>query len=813
MYVDVILPLSLPHLFTYRVPQDMESLVQVGSRVAVQFGKKRKYAAVIRRIHEVEPTHYAPKTFLFLIDEEPIVYERQLQFWDWLAEYYLAAVGDVMNAALPAYLKLGSETVLSYNEAFGEEFSGLSDAEYMIAEALSIRKELSFVEIQKLLGKQNVFPEIRALLELKVCFLYEELKEHYRPKMERFVTLKSGYREDARLEELFESIKRAPKQTEVVLAYLQYSLEGGEVRVQDLLKRASATHQALNALVERQVFEITSKEVDRVGQAVNKDDEHWSLTEEQQVALQHIQEGFGASKTVLLHGVTSSGKTLVYFELIDACIRSGKQMLYLLPEIALTTQLIRRLQKRFGDQVGIYHSKFSDNERVEIWNKIKNGTYKAVVGARSALLLPFMDLGLIILDEEHDASYKQQDPAPRYHARDAAIYYGRLFGAHVLLGSATPSLESFYHAQTGKYALATLTQRFGGIQMPEIMVADLKEDRFKKLSKGNFSSALVDAIGSALDSGEQVILFQNRRGYAPMVQCHTCGWIAKCRNCDVSLTYHKYHHKLHCHYCGALYPWPEQCHACGSKHLQERNFGTEKIEAELEVLFPHARVARMDMDSVRTKYAHQKLVDLFENKQYDILVGTQMVVKGLDFDHVNLVGILSADQLLNYPDFRVHERAFQLMEQVSGRSGRRQARGKVIIQAVNVAHPIIQYVVHHDYASFYEQELEERRKYNYPPFSRLLKLTFKHRMRNTVSLCAEEMVGYLKSLHQIDIIGPAEPPISRIRNQYLQEALIKLPKGSEGIKRIRLAVQQSYDKVWQKKEYRSVVFIPDMDVY
>lgn len=813
MFADVILPLSLPNLFTYRVPEEMEPFIRVGARVAVQFGRKRKYSALVRRLHSKEPDLYEAKSILFVIDETPILYEKQLELWDWIAEYYMAAVGDVMNAALPSYLKLGSETVLVYNEAFGEDFSGFSDAEYLVAEALSIRNELSFTEIQKLLGKQNIFPEIRSLLDLKVCFLYEELKENYRPKVERYVQLLPEYEDESRLSGLFDTLKRAPKQTELLLAYIQLLHEGPEVSVQQLLKKASATHDLLNRLVERRVFAITSKQVDRVSQGLTTDEDPAVLSEEQKLALRQIRDGFAHGKTVLLHGVTSSGKTVLYFDLIDACLKSGKQTLYLLPEIALTAQLIKRLQRRFGDQVGIYHSKFSDSERVEIWNKVKEGTYSVLVGARSALMLPFHDLGLIILDEEHDSSYKQQDPAPRYHARDAAIYYGQLFGAHVLLGSATPSLESYYNAQSGKFSLVSLKNRYGGIHMPEIVVADLKEDRFKKLSKGNISSVLYDSLTSALDSGQQAILFQNRRGYAPLLQCQTCGWIAKCNNCDVSLTYHKYHNKLHCHYCGALYPLPLQCNACGSQQLLQKSFGTERIEAELEVLFPKARIARMDMDSVRTKHAHQKLVDMFESRQYDILVGTQMVAKGLDFENLNLVGILSADQLLSYPDFRVHERAFQLMEQVSGRAGRRAARGRVIIQAVNAAHPLIQHVARHDYISFYEQELAERKRFMYPPFSRLLKLTFKHRKRDTVQLFADEFIEYLKAFRQIDIIGPAEPPVSRIRNQYIQEALIKLPKGTEEIRRIQHAVWAAYGRVSQKKDFKSVLFIPDMDVY
>lgn len=811
LYADVILPLALPRNYTYAIPPELEKLVRPGSRVAVQFGKSKKYAAVIKKLHTEPPSLYDTKAVLYLLDEEPVVHERQLAFWSWLASYYMCPEGDVLNAALPAHLKLSSETVLLFNEAYGDDFSGLDDHEYVVAEALLLKKELRLDEVQQILDKVQVYVIVKRLLEKKVCFVYEELKDAYKPKQEKLVTLHPDYEEESRLAALFDDIRRAPKQTELLLAFLHLKKTQGLVRQAELLKKADASAAQLKGLADKGVLLIRQQAVDRISFGREEIQVNVTLNPAQEACLEQIRQQFREKPVVLLKGVTSSGKTMVYIKLIEQWLLQNRQVLYLLPEIALTAQIIRRLQKHFGDNIGIYHSKFNNNERVEIWNKVRKGEVKLILGARSALLLPFKDLGLIILDEEHDASFKQQDPAPRYHARDAAIYYAGLFGSNVLLGSATPSVESYYHAQQGKYGLATLDERYGGLQMPAIELVDIRKEAFEKRSTGHFTAVLRDAIESSLEHQKQVILFQNRRGYAPFMICTTCGFVPKCRNCDVSLTYHKYHDKLHCHYCGQQYPKPDVCPACGSPSLATRSFGTEKIEDDLVTLFPKAHIARMDLDSVRSKEGHHKLIQLFEQQRIDILVGTQMVVKGLDFDHVNLVGILHADSLLSYPDFRVNERAFQLMEQVSGRAGRKGDVGKVIIQTGQMQHPVLNYVLHHDYERFFRNEIEERRRFGYPPFSRLLRIVFKHKKPEVVKQAAFELAGKLPSVLVPYLVGPAAPPVGRVRGYYLMELMIKMPRMLQRMESYKAMLREEFAKMQSQKVYKSLVIVPDMD--
>lgn len=815
-YADVILPLALPRNYTYSIPDEMEGVVHVGCRVAVQFGKNKKYAAIVKAIHENALEAYKTKSILYLLDKEPIVHSHQLMFWEWLATYYMCTEGDVMHAALPAHLKLTSETRLIYNAEYGDDFSGLNEEEYLIAEALHIRKELSIDEVQQITEKIQVYSLVKQLLDKKVCFVYEELKEAFHPKKESIITLHPRCEDETTLASIFDEVQRAPKQMETLLAFIHLNKTEGLVRQTDLQKKAGVSAGIVKALADKNILVIQKQIVDRIPALkegrTNGNFKTFELSNEQQRASDQIHTFFKEKQTVLLHGVTSSGKTLLYIKLIEEYLSKGKQSLYLLPEIALTAQIIRRLQEHFGNQIGIYHSKFSNNERVEIWNKVKSGEYKVVLGARSALLLPFKNLGLIILDEEHDASYKQQDPAPRYHARDAALYYAQLFDAKVLMGSATPSLESYYNAQNGKYGLVLLKERFGGMQMPEITIVDMKQvQRSKKLEAPYLSPALKEAIQQSLAEDKQTILFQNRRGYAPMMVCAACGWIPHCKNCDVSLTYHKYHHKLHCHYCGQQYSVPTECPACGSNQLVNRSFGTERIEDDLTTLFPKARVARMDLDSVRNKDAHYKLIGLFEQKRIDILVGTQMVVKGLDFDHVKLVGILSADNLLSYPDFRVHERAYQLMEQVSGRAGRRDEVGLVLIQAVNIKHPVLNYVIQHDYTGFYDAELAERERFFYPPYSRLLKLIIKHQKIENATQAAKFLGNELRPYFGDAMLGPSAPPVGRVRNYYLMEILIKISRYNKKLHTFKKIIRDKINLVQAIPEYRRVMIIPDVD--
>ncbi|HEX5551658.1 MAG TPA: primosomal protein N' [Chitinophagaceae bacterium] len=811
-FADIILPLALPRNYTYSIPREMEQAVVPGCRVAVQFGKNKKYAAIVKAIHENAPAAYQTKPLLYLLDEAPIVYPIQLSFWQWIARYYMCTEGDVMNAALPAHLKLTSETRLVFNLGYGEDLTELSEEEFLVAEALQIRQELTIDEVQQIVDKLQVYALVKQLLDKKVCFVYEELKEAYRPKEERVVTLHPRCEDEQVLAAVFEEVQRAPKQMEALLGFLHLHKTQGLVRQADLQKKAGVSSAVVKALADKNILVIQKQAVDRIPMTKGEITVEFSFNEEQEAGYRQIKKQFEDKQTVLLHGVTSSGKTMLYIKLIEAFLRQDKQVLYLLPEIALTAQIVRRLQKHFGDQIGIYHSKFNNNERVEIWNKVKSGAYRVILGARSSLLLPFKELGLIILDEEHDASYKQQDPAPRYHARDAAVYYAGLFDAKVLLGSATPSLESFYNAQTGKYGLVQLAGRYGGMKMPDIEIVDMKRvPRDKQTVAAYLSPVLKESMKASLAENKQIILFQNRRGYAPMIVCATCGWIPHCNDCDVSLTYHKYHHRLHCHYCGHQYPVPDVCPACGSTKLINRSFGTERIEDDLVTFFPQARIARMDLDAVRNKDAHHKLIALFEQKRIDVLVGTQMVVKGLDFDHVTLVGILSADNLLSYPDFRVHERAFQLMEQVSGRAGRRDERGKVIIQTENTTHPVLDFVMRHDYTGFYKRELAERERFSYPPFSRLIRLVLKHKKPEVVREAATVLGNALQPLFGDRLLGPSAPPVSRVRSYYLMELLIKLPRHSKKIDQAKALIIEKINWLQTQPDFRRVFVTPDVD--
>jgi primosomal protein N' (replication factor Y) len=812
-FADVLLPLALPKNYTYSVPPEMEDAVQVGSRVAVQLGKQKKYTGIVKALHNQAPLEYKTKPLLDVLDKDPVVYPNQLVFWQWLASYYMCTEGEVVNAALPTHLKLSSETLLLFNDAFGDDFTGLDDSEYLIAEALHIRKELRIEEVQLILDKSNVMSVIKKLIEKNVLLVYEELKEAYKEKKENYVQLHADYEAEEQLAALFNDLGRAPKQMELLLAYLHLLKTQGSVLQSELLKKSGASAAQLKGLVDKNIVWIEKRTVDRVPGGGKLDAQiEFTLSPAQETALVSLRKSFESKQVTLLHGVTSSGKTQLYMKLIEEHVANGKQVLYLLPEIALTAQIIRRLQKSFGTKIGIYHSRFSNNERVEIWNKVKSGELQIVLGARSSLLLPFRDLGLIILDEEHDASFKQQEPSPRYHARDSAIYYAGLFGAKVLLGSATPALESYFNALQGKYGLVELNERFGGVAMPVIEIIDLKKEQAEKTMQENFTPQLKAAIGQSLTDSKQVILFQNRRGYSPFLMCTTCGWIPNCKNCDVSLTYHRNQDKLQCHYCGTSYPYIYTCAACGSSHtLIPKNFGTEKIEDDLTQVFPKARVARMDMDAVRNKDSHNKMILLLEQQRIDILVGTQMVVKGLDFDNVNLIGILSADSLLSFPDFRVNERAFQLMEQVSGRAGRRDGQGKVLIQASNTRHPILHFVVAHDYKGMYASEIAERENFSYPPFYRLLKITLKHKKQETVEQAAHILSNWLRPHIGPNLVGPAAPMVGRVRNNYLQEMLIKLPRDTKVIAQTKRLLREHFIKLQAEKQYRSVVIVPDVD--
>ena len=811
LFVEVIIPLALPKNYTWAVPADLQSAVQPGIRVEVVLGKNKRYAGIIKKILATKPEAFEPKDILNVLDTEPIVFPQQLLLWEWIAKYYMCSEGEVMQAAIPSNLKLSSESILIWNEERGYDFSDLTDSEYIVAEALELKKELRLTEVQQLLDSANVYPVIKKLIEKGVCHVWEELKEKYKEKTESYITLNAVYHNEDKLADLLNNWSKAPKQMELLLAYLHLVKTEGEVTQTQLLKKSTASTAQLKGLSDKKILLVEKRATDRIRTLPKNIQIDFLLSAAQQKALQEVKENLGMKSVCLLHGVTASGKTEVYTKLIEEYIQQGKQVLYMLPEIALTSQIIRRLQKHFGGYIAIYHSKFNPNERVEIWNKVKNGETKVVLGARSSLFLPFKELGLIIADEEHDASYKQQEPAPRYHARDAAIYYASLFKAKVLLGSATPSIESYFNSDQQKYSLVRLTERFGQVELPQIEIIDLTKVPNKEKGKIALTPALITAIETSLQQKKQVILFQNRRGYSPYFICNACGWIPQCQHCDVTLTYHKAKNKLSCHYCGTSYPVINTCAACGSHDFTQKNFGTEKIEELVAEQFPDAKIARMDYDSVKGKNDHDALIKLFEQQRIDILVGTQMVVKGLDFEHVNLVGIVDADGILNFTDFRVNERAFQLMEQVSGRAGRKDGKGNVLIQVSNIHHPVLQFVKAHDFAQLFTWEISNRKQFDYPPFTRLIQVLFKHKEKHIAEEAANIMMQGLKINFAKYSNGPAQPVVDRVRNQYLWEILIKLPKDAKLINLCKKEIQQQTVIIQSNKRYRSVTILPDVD--
>lgn len=811
LFAEIIIPLALPKNYTWSIPNHLRELVKPGIRVEVILGKHKKYAGIIKRLFKDAPKGFTPKPILNVLDSEPLVNPEQLKLWEWIAHYYLCSEGEVMQAAVPANLKLSSESILIWNEDVDESYSDLNDEEFIVAEALELRKELRLSEVQQLLDSSHVYPIIKKLIDRRLCYVWEELVEKYQEKKQTYILLHPDYTTEDKLSDLLNNWGKAPKQMELLLSYLHLIKTEGEVVQSELLKKSNASIAQLKGLIEKGILLAQKRAISRIGPWLNETQLNFELSTAQKMALEQIQEAFLTKQTCLLHGITASGKTQLYIHLIEEYMKQGKQVLYLLPEIALTSQIIRRLQLHFGGDIGIYHSKFNANERVEIWNKVKTGELKAVLGARSALLLPFNNLGLIIADEEHDGSYKQQDPAPRYQARDSAIYYAGLFQAKVLLGSATPSIESYYNCMQGKYALVKLTERFGEGELPKMELVDFKNRAETVNGITVFTKGLLDYIAQTLEEKKQIILFQNRRGYSPYLLCETCGWIPHCEHCDVTLTFHKAKHKLSCHYCGSTYPVVASCAACGSSHFIQKNFGTEKIEEQVLEFFPDAKVARMDYDSIKGKNAHDALIKQFEQQRIDILVGTQMVVKGLDFEHVNLVGIVDADGILNFTDFRVNERAFQLMEQVSGRAGRKNANGKVIVQVSNLKHPVLQFVKAHNYQELYRYELDNRKQFAYPPLTRLIRIHFKHKEKHISEEAAQIFATGLKGQFANYIMGPSQPVVDRIRNQYIWEILIKLPKDNRLIQHCKIAIQQQTDILQTNKRYRSVHVVTDVD--
>ncbi|MDO6471990.1 primosomal protein N' [Maribacter sp. 1_MG-2023] len=779
-FINVILPIPLEKSFTYSVTEEEAALLKPGMRVAVPFGKSKIYTGVVQSIHKNPPKVYEAKEIHELLDEYPIVNETQLKHWEWIASYYMCTLGEVVRSALPSAFLLESETLVLRNTEYEIDENELLDDEFLVFEALQHQAILKVQEVSSIIDRKNVLPILQRLLEKKVIVLKEEVYDQYKPKLVRYVKLGAEHTSDEKLEALLNSLTRAPKQSQVVLSLFQ--LQGksqNPIKVSELEKSSNSSKAVIKSLVDKGILEEYFIKTDRVnydGDPDNSDTK--DLNEYQETALLDIKASFEANKVTLLKGVTSSGKTEVYVKLIEECLEKGLQALYLLPEIALTTQLISRLQEYFGERIAIYHSKYNVQERVEVWQNVLQAKPKAqlVIGARSAMYLPFSKLGLVIVDEEHESSFKQFDPAPRYHARDAAIVLGHFHKAGILLGSATPSVESYYNVQTGKYGYAEITRRYGNVLMPEMELVDIKEASRKRKMKGHFSERLFIEMEETLKDGAQIILFQNRRGFAPLMECLTCGHTPQCPNCDVSLTYHQYRNQLRCHYCGHHTALPEICFACGSPDLDTKGFGTEQIEKEVSALFPEAKVGRMDLDTTRGKHGYEKIITAFEQHELDILVGTQMITKGLDFRNVNLVGVMNADSLLNFPDYRAHERTYQLLTQVSGRAGRTKKRGRVIIQTYNPYHQILKQVTTSDYEGMYTEQLYEREQFKYPPVNRIIKVTFKHKNYNVLNEAADWFAGALRTNFGGTVLGPEYPPVARIRNQYLKHIVIKVQK-------------------------------------
>jgi len=797
------------------VNKDEAAFLLQGMRVAVPFGKSKVYTGIVYQVHDQPPIGYETKPIDQILDEEPIITQLQLKHWEWLAGYYMCSLGEVIKAALPSAFLLESETIIKLSSRNFQDEESLTDDEFVLYEALQHQSSLHINDARSILDRKNIVSIIQKLLDKNIIEVEETVYEQYVPKLKRYIKLSQKYTSEENLRELLDSLTRAHKQREVLMHFFMLNSQTQKpISPTALQKKSEASGATLKSLIDKGILEEYYIQHDRVEFSGEASSEVKSLSEPQTKAYREIKTAFEVNDVVLLHGVTSSGKTEIYVRLIEEVIATGKQVLYMLPEIALTTQLITRLQKYFGEKISVFHSKFSVNERVEVWNNVLSAKPKAqvIIGARSSMFLPFQNLGLIIVDEEHEPSFKQYSPAPRYNARDSSIVLANIQKAKLLMGSATPSLESYHNAKSGKFGLVALKKRFGNVLMPDIELVDIKEKIRKKQMVGHFSDRLLEEMREVLKNGEQIILFQNRRGFSPVVECTTCGVSPQCPNCDVSLTFHQYKNQLRCHYCGYHMAMMQSCIACGSETLDTKGFGTEQIETELKTLFPNHKIARMDQDTTKGKHSYSKLIEALENEEIDILVGTQMLAKGLDFRKISLVGVMNADNLLNFPDFRAHERSFQLLQQVSGRAGRTQKRGKVLIQTYNPYHQILKQVSVNDYEAMYKEQLEERYNYKYPPFYRTIKIVFKDKNLSRVQKASAWFGQALEIQFKENILGPESPPIGRIKNKYIINLLVKIPKKQslERTKKYIDNVQRSFNSI---KEFSSVRVNIDVDNY
>ena len=818
MFAEIIVPLPLYGTYTYRIPPEIQGAVQVGSRVLVQFGKKKFYTGLISSLHN-ETSTYEVKDIVSVLDPKPLVKYPQLKLWNWISEYYLCSVGEVYKAAVPTGLKPESETMISLNEEFGTpEGVKLTERQAMVVMLLEEKKRLRISDIEKELKIKNVTQIAGSMLDMGIIHIDEKIVERYHAKSETYIELNIERGDQEGLKEFFDKTHRSQYQEKALICWLDLSgwMQSNrpllDVTRKQLLDLSGISAGILRSMIEKGIFRQEKRSINRFnGNDSVKRQDLATLSPQQQRACQEITEQLRSRQSVLLHGVTGSGKTEVYTHLIDHVLKTGNQVLYLVPEISLTTQLTDRLRKVFGDRLLVYHSKFSDSERVDIWKRLLESNEPMVVlGVRSSVFLPFGRLGLVIVDEEHESSYKQYDPAPRYNARDTAMVLASMHGAKVVLGSATPSIETYYKATTGKYGLVTLSERYEGAVLPEVEIIDMREQRKKKQNIGTLSSPLIQEMRGALSDNKQVILFQNRRGFAPVVVCQQCGWTPKCENCDVSQIYHKYNNMLKCHYCGYTRALPTVCPACGLNGIEVYGYGTERIAEEVGKNFPEARISRMDLDTTRNKDAYQDIIEDFAAHRTDILVGTQMVSKGLDFGEVRMAGVINADTLLNFPDFRSNERAYNMLEQVAGRAGRRKEKGKVLIQTTNPKENVLEYVKAHNYSSYYQSEIAERERYAYPPFTKIINIYLRNKDGNMVDRAAVIYAKKLREVFGTRVLGPEKPFVGRIALWYIQSIMLKIEAGAS-MSKVKQILRQIYEQAAAWSEFKSTQIYYDVD--
>jgi len=815
IYADLILPLRVKGKYTYSIPEELSHGIKPGMRAIVQFGQKRIYTALIVDVHNNPPTNYSPKEILALPDTQAFIIPMQLKFWDWMSSYYMCLTGEIFKAGLPSGLRPESETRVTLNDSITVQGS-LEPRENIILNYLEEKSSASIKEINSILHLKNSLPHIYTLLSKNLIQIEEKLKAHYKPRLEAYVNLAERFQNEAKLNAALEKLKKAPKQNQALEGFIYFANDeddlASELKMSRLIADRQINKAAIEALVKKGILQKTYKESSRIQVQTSKLQSLKILSDVQGEKFEEINKKFKEHNTILFHGITSSGKTEIYAHLIFEEIRKGKQVLYLLPEIGLTTQIISRLRKYFGNKIGVYHSQYNDSERAEVWKNLlgesPGKSYQVILGVRSSIFLPFKNLGLVIIDEEHETSYKQHDPAPRYHARDAALYLAKLHKAKTLLGTATPSLESYYNVEIGKYALVELNERHGNVKLPISELANTRDAYRKKKMVSHFTPELYNSISEALSQEEQIILFQNRRGWSPYIQCNECGWIPRCKNCDVNLTFHKYSNDLNCHYCGYSIDSPGSCHECKSTNIRTRGFGTEKIEEESRLVFPDAKVVRMDFDTTRTKRAYHKIIYDFEMRKSDILIGTQMISKGLDFENVKLVGVLNADNLLFFPDFRAYERSFQLLTQVSGRAGRKLQQGKVIIQTSDPENEVLQWVMKGDYSKMYKNQMIERKAFKYPPYYKLVKITLKDKNLNTLNNGATFLGTRLKQVFGTNILGPEFPLISKIHKWHLKTLLIKIERKQSYVK-AKIMIQRKINEL--EKKFRQMQIVVDVD--